>query len=199
MLYQIPPRNSTGKDDIAYWEGFFSDEEIKNILNIPNWEKRSTAVVGGGRGYEANLEIRRSDVAWLNVTPESDWIWKKIVHTVAEVNRRFFRYDLTGCYEAIQLSEYTESDSGHYDWHIDGNVASEAVPRKLSMTLLLSDPSEFEGGDLQVMVSTNKPKTLEAKKGRAWFFPSHTLHRVTPVTRGVRRSLVLWVGGPEFK
>jgi PKHD-type hydroxylase len=199
MLYAIPPRNSTGKDDTAYWEGFFSDDDIKNILQLPQWEKRSTAFVGGGRGNAPNLEIRRSDVAWLNATPESDWIWKSIVHAVAEVNRGFFRYNLTGCYEPIQLSEYSESDSGHYNWHIDSSVVSNTVPRKLSMTLLLSDPSEFEGGDLQVMTGNDKPRTLEAKKGRAWFFPSYTLHRVTPVTKGVRRSLVLWVGGPEFK
>lgn len=202
MLYPIPPRNSTGKDDTAYWEGFFSDDEIQKILELPEWEKRASGYVGGISGQkqgEIRPNARRSDVAWLYVTPEYDWIWNRIVHTVAEVNRGFFRYDLTGCYEAIQLSEYTAANQGHYNWHIDSSVTSNTVPRKLSMTLLLSDPSEFEGGELQVKLGNDNPQTLQAKKGRAWFFPSHTLHRVTPVTKGVRRSLVLWVGGPEFK
>jgi PKHD-type hydroxylase len=67
------------------------------------------------------------------------------------------------------------------------------------MSLLLSDPSEFEGGELQVKTDSDEAITLEATQGRAWFFPSWALHRVTPVTKGVRRSLVIWVGGPPFK
>jgi PKHD-type hydroxylase len=67
------------------------------------------------------------------------------------------------------------------------------------MSLLLSDPNEFEGGELQVKPDSDDIKFLEQKQGRAWFFPSYTLHRVAPVTKGVRRSLVLWVGGPPFK
>jgi PKHD-type hydroxylase len=65
--------------------------------------------------------------------------------------------------------------------------------------MLLSDPSEFEGGELQVKPYSDEVQTLEIKKGRAWFFPSYMLHKVTPVTKGTRRSLVLWVGGPAFK
>ena len=67
------------------------------------------------------------------------------------------------------------------------------------MALLLNDVTEFEGGFFQVKNENDKIKTLEMKKGRAWFFPSYTLHRVTPVTKGIRKSLVIWVGGPPFK
>ena len=67
------------------------------------------------------------------------------------------------------------------------------------MVLSLSEPSEFEGGLLQVKIDNDEPKTLELKKGRAWFFPSYVLHRVTPVTKGIRKSVVIWVGGPAFK
>ena len=73
------------------------------------------------------------------------------------------------------------------------------APRKLSLSMLLSDPSEFEGGEFQVKTDDDNVKQLETVKGRAWFFPSYTLHRVAPVTKGVRRSLVLWVGGPPFR
>jgi PKHD-type hydroxylase len=65
--------------------------------------------------------------------------------------------------------------------------------------MLLSDTSEFEGGEFQVKTNNDEAQTLETKQGRAWFFPSYTLHRVAPVTKGIRRSLVLWVGGPAFK
>jgi PKHD-type hydroxylase len=199
MLYPILPRNSSGKDDTAYWEGFFSEEELDKILALPQWHEQQEAVVSHTLvNGVSDKNIRRSQVAWLQVTSETEWIWRKIANVVGGVNSTFFRFDLTGCYEAMQLSIYKDSDSGCYDWHIDASSYSKGVPRKLSMSLLLSDPSEFEGGELQVQLS-KEAKVLEAKKGRAWFFPSYVLHRVTPVTKGVRRSLVLWVGGPEFK
>jgi PKHD-type hydroxylase len=65
--------------------------------------------------------------------------------------------------------------------------------------MLLSDPSDFEGGEFQVKTTNDDVQTLDYVKGRAWFFPSYTLHRVAPVTKGVRRSLVLWIGGPPFR
>jgi len=198
MLYPIPPRNSAGKDDTAYWEGFFSEEELNTILSLSEWHQPQEAIVGALKSEVVDKNIRRSQVSWLYVTPETEWIWSRVAKTIAEVNRTFFRLDLTGCYEPMQLSMYKHSNEGFYDWHVDASPYSKHVPRKLSMSLLLSDPSEFEGGDLQAQLS-NETKTLENKKGRAWFFPSYVLHRVTPVTKGIRRSLVLWVGGPEFK
>jgi PKHD-type hydroxylase len=199
MLYPISPRNSSGKDDTAYWEGFFSEEELNKILALSQWNIQEDATVSENLfNGVVDKNIRRSQVAWLQANSETEWIWRKIANVVAEVNRTFFKFDLTGCYEPIQLSIYTDTDEGCYDWHIDASPYSNKVPRKLSMSLLLSDPSEYEGGELQVMLSKDI-KVLEPKKGRAWFFPSYVLHRVTPVTKGVRRSLVLWVGGPEFK
>ena len=67
------------------------------------------------------------------------------------------------------------------------------------MALLLSDTSEFEGGNLQLKIDSDKEINVIQRKGRAWIFPSYILHRVTPVTRGVRKSLVIWAGGPKFK
>jgi PKHD-type hydroxylase len=67
------------------------------------------------------------------------------------------------------------------------------------MCLMLGDPAEFEGGDLEVMAGSAAPVTLEQRQGRAWFFPSYILHRVTPVTQGTRRSVVVWAGGPSFR
>ena len=106
---------------------------------------------------------------------------------------------MTGFYEPAQLGLCTGEQQSHYKWHTDSSAKDLNVPRKLSMVLLLSDPSEFEGGQLEIKATNDEPIILEQKKGRAWFFPSYVLHRVTPVIRGTRRSMVLWVGGPEFK
>jgi PKHD-type hydroxylase len=197
MLWQIPPFSSPGKDDFCYWEGFLDDSEINYILSRPEWHNQSDAQIGGGFEGKVDKEKRRTDVSWMFPDQANAHIWEKIANIIWTANRQFFRFDLRGCYEAMQLGVYTEHDQGHYDWHIDSGLETNAVPRKLSMALLLSDPSEFEGGELQIM-RAGVPESVEQKRGRAWFFPSYLMHRVTPVTKGIRRSLVMWVGGPAF-
>jgi PKHD-type hydroxylase len=179
---------------------FLTPEEINKILAMPEWLNVTEAGIGGsGEHSEINKNIRTTDVGWVWLNQDTAWLWERLAGVIADVNAQFFKFDLTGCYEAIQLGVYKDSDKGHYNWHIDASPNDKHAPRKLSMSLLLSDPSEFEGGELQIKTCNDEIQTLDMVKGRAWFFPSYTLHRVTPVTKGVRRSLVLWVGGPEFK
>jgi PKHD-type hydroxylase len=200
MIYPIPPRNIPGKDHLAYWEGFLSDEDINLLLAQPEWLKLQAGCVGGGGGATIiNDSLRANQVAWIGMKPEVAHIWDKLATATAEINRQFFHFDLTGFYEPMQLGLYTEQQRGHYNWHTDAAPSDLHTPRKLSMAMLLSDPSEFEGGEFQVKTHTDEVQTLECKKGRAWFFPSYTLHRVAPVTKGMRRSLVLWIGGPAFR
>jgi len=196
MIYPINPVNGFGKEEMAHWDGFLTEEEINLLLAQPEWLATETACVGDGN---VNNDIRKTQVSWIGQKPELLHIWEKMAKVVAEVNRRFFQFDLNGFYEPMQLGVYSADSSGHYDWHTDATAQDRHVPRKLSIALLLSDPSEFEGGEFQARVSSDEALTLETKRGRAWFFPSYVMHRVTPVTRGVRRSLVLWVGGPPFK
>jgi len=200
MIYPIPPRPIPGKDHMAFWEGFLTTEDINLLLAQPEWLNLGSGCIGGAGGAsEVDPSIRASQVAWVGGKPELQQIWGKLADAVAEVNSRFFHFDLTGFHEPMQLGLYTEQQQGHYNWHIDASPTDRSAPRKLSMAMLLSDPSEFEGGEFQVKTCDDTAQTLECKKGRAWFFPSYTLHRVAPVTKGVRRSLVLWVGGPAFR
>lgn len=201
MIYPIHPRNNFGKDDSAYWDGFLTDDEMKYLLYHPVWKNVDDAYVGGDMNSEGviNKQMRRTDVSWLGIDEENQPLWEKITNVISEVNRRFFQFDLTGCYEPMQLGIYKAGDNGHYDWHTDNSVNDVRIPRKLSVSISLSEPYEYEGGELQIKANTDTPIVLENIKGRAWFFPSYMLHRVTPVTMGVRKSLVLWVGGPQFK
>lgn len=203
MFAALPPRNSVGKSNFAYWENFLDARDIQTILDLPEWNNLSPGVIGGAHAGVPSFidnKIRKSNVAWLGRTSGVEHIWQKIAHATTEVNSRFFKFDLRGMYEPAQLTFYTSEHQDFYTWHIDGGLDDVGVvPRKLSMTLLLSDPSEFEGGEFQIKTVSDNPITVEQKKGRAWFFPSYHLHRVTPVTRGIRKSLVLWIGGPEFK
>ena len=92
----------------------------------------------------------------------------------------------------LQYTEYDSKKEGHYDWHIDIGEG-EYAGRKLSVVLLLND--DYEGGELEIWEKGFVPKG----KGNLFVFPSYLLHRVTPVTEGIRKSLVLWTSGPTFK
>jgi len=200
MIIPIYPKNNFNKDIVVYWENFLTEDDINKILSLPEWDNLNNGKIGNSiTNQKINLNIRNTEVSFFSYTEETKDIWIKIKDTIEEVNRRFFHFDLTGCYEGAQLGLYDGNKKGHYNWHIDGTVYDLNVPRKLSMVLSLSEPSEFEGGLLQVKIDNDEPKTLELKKGRAWFFPSYVLHRVTPVTKGIRKSVVIWVGGPAFK
>lgn len=199
MIFPIEPRNIFGRDSIAHWQDFLSPDQINQILALPEWLETSCAQVGGHNGGVVSEETRRTDVGWMGVTQETLPIWQSISSAVSDVNRRYFHFDLTGCYEPAQLGLYTAKDQGHYNWHMDASMCDSKTPRKLTMVMSLSDPSEFEGGELQVKIGNDEAQVLELARGRAWFFPSWVLHKVTPVTKGVRRSLVLWAGGPAFR
>jgi PKHD-type hydroxylase len=199
VLFPVKPKHSPGKDVYAYWENFLSDEDINYILEQSNNETQPAAIGGNNNEMVINKTIRSTELSWIQLTNENMHLWEKISEAVSRVNAEFFKFDLSGFYEPMQLGVYKAESNGHYDWHIDASNTDINTPRKLSMALLLSDPLEFEGGELQIKINSDKPISLELKKGRAWFFPSYILHRVTPVTKGVRKSLVLWVGGPEFK
>jgi PKHD-type hydroxylase len=200
MIYPIPDRVTYGQEELAFWDGFLTQEDINFILAQPEWLQTESACIGGLGGMsEVNPDVRETKVGWIGARPDLEPLWSKLAGVVAEVNRRYFHYDLTGFHEPMQLGVYTAQAGGHYDWHADASSQDKGVPRKLSVAILLSDSSEFEGGEFQVKTTNDEARTLEIKKGRAWFFPSYMLHRVAPVTKGVRRSLVLWVGGPPFR
>ena len=112
-------------------------------------------------------------------------------------NISFYGFDLFGFVEDMQFTIYDSETYGHYTWHIDMSEASPST-RKLSLVLQLSDPSEYEGGELQTM-NSKEPSVIDKKKGLIAAFPGWALHRVTPVTSGIRKTLVVWIAGPQFK
>ena len=112
--------------------------------------------------------------------------------------------DVSWLYE-IQLTTYQGSDEGYYDWHQDCFLTQDSpYQRKLSFIMQLSDPSEYEGGDLMFTRQYSKGWDTEKaqiikQKGTVIIFPSFYTHQVTPVTKGTRRSLVSWIEGPAWR
>ena len=184
------------KDDVL------TDEEIRFLISSVeiNEGRYDQGKVGGGQagGYEPS--IRRSLVSWLDPNDKSvEFFHKKIISTFTEINQQHFRYALTGL-ESTQFTKYVEEDASYYNWHKDEESTGfkPSYTRKLSGVLFLSDPKDYEGGELQICNGPEDVITIEPKKGRMVFFPSFTIHKVNPVTKGVRYTAVNWARGPAF-
>lgn len=143
-----------------------------------------------------NLSIRSSKVYWLPKTQKFMDVYSALFNMVGQANGVFFNFRIDSINSRVQYTVYDETFKGHYGWHLD--VGPSNSRRKLSVVVQLSDPSEYEGGELQIQTGEVSPITAEKEKGTVIIFPSYLLHRVTPVTKGTRRTLVLWVEGPPF-
>lgn len=178
-------------------------DDIKKIAL--NYEESDGAVGGllGVRGPDVNTEVRRVKQRWLPINFEET----KKIHTLCmeifeEANRRCFGVDIDKVFEMF-YGEYHAADKGFYREHKDASLGSsgEVYDRKLSMTIQLSDPDEYEGGDFVFYDSSfeHPDKELLRQKGTAFVFPSILLHGIQPVTKGVRKCLVAFIEGPAWQ
>ena len=177
----------------------FSPEQCQNIIDMGHQQKQEEARVGtkeGSKEGKHDTKMRITTVSWIpfKAMPE---MYKILDRTMKQVNGNHFGYEGMTITEPAQFTEYPKG--GFYDWHMDAEVNCHYEPpvRKISMTILLSPQTEFEGGDLEFMTEGNKPPQL--LQGQAIFFCSLIRHRVSKVKKGIRRSLVMWFGGPPFK
>ena len=195
MQYMLTPYTMP-IEPFVWWENAFTEEEL-NYLQQMAKNSNSKAQVGTGENVpedELN-KIRRSRVSWVNNSKDTRWVFMKLADVASKLNAQFYGFDLTGFGEPLQLTNYDQSEHGMYGWHQD---YGGRVSRKLSLVLQLSDPAQYEGGNLQVMTDGN-PQTVRKQRGLIAAFPSYVVHQVTPVTQGSRQSLVAWVSGPAFK
>lgn len=182
-------------DHVSTWAHqtqLFSKQECESIIQYANLNCKFNALVGNNNLDE---NIRKSDINWFYRGHETSYIYEKISNAIKNLNEQFFKFDLIGFCEAMQFSEY-KSPGGHYSKHIDQTYKNQV--RKLSVVLQLSDPNNYEGGDLEIYISDN-PQTMIKEQGSLILFPSYVLHKVNPVTKGTRYSLVSWISGPNFK
>jgi len=168
----------------------FSKEECEKIIKIAKDTGMEEATTHDGK-----KDIRVSNVSWLYPIEDLDWAYRKITDTVLHLNERYFKFDISGFNEGFQFTNY-KAPSGNYGKHVDR--AHNFVIRKLSLSVQLSDPKDYEGGDLRLYES-DKAKVMQKEQGTLILFPSFILHEVMPVTKGERNSLVAWVTGKQFK
>jgi PKHD-type hydroxylase len=176
----------------------FTEEELQKIeqyCSSKSLNKASTV------GSDSNARV--SNNCFNDVDQENAWFINRINQAVEHANKVFYNFDLYG-YSFFQYAEYEGSLSGKYDAHTDLIFGKDKPgymvdTRKLSLSLLLSEPEkDFIGGEFFIHLSGN-PALHALRKGQMILFPSFMLHGVSPVLSGIRKSIVIWVEGPKFK
>lgn len=175
----------------AYWNNVFSKEECLKIIEIG----KNKGLIEGTTFGDNKDNVRDSKITWLYPTDNMDWAFRRCTDIITNLNDRFFKFDLHGFNEGFQFTNY-KAPSGKYGSHVDRGYNSAV--RKLSVSIQLSDPSEYEGGEL-FLYEGEEGTPMDKSQGTLVVFPSFILHEVKPVTKGERNSLVSWITGPNFK
>ena len=172
--------------------GFLSGAEIHELI-AEHAPLLTAAKLGVGA---TDSEVRRSQVVFFGAERKYQWLYERVWAAAQQCNRQFFGVDIAGVEPNIQLGRYDAADRGFYNWHTD--FGDFRPLRKISVSIQLSDPADYEGGDLELLFD-HQPHKLEKARGSFIAFPSFMLHRVAPVTRGTRWSLVAWILGPRWR
>ena len=198
-IYRLSPSPNFGVGEVVYetWEDGFTPEECDRIIQYGESLSPQSSVVGVTDETQ-NVEeaIRKSKNSWIGLNSETEWIYARLGNILRCMNGMHWRFDINGFHEDLQYTVYHD-DNSFYRWHVDNMMMSDMPPRKLSISVQLTDPEEYDGGELKV--NDGEIHTIANDRGLVTIFPSYILHRVTPVTRGTRRSLVVWANGPGFR
>jgi PKHD-type hydroxylase len=172
------------------WPAALTHEQIDTITAAALDQPAHDATIFSSA--ETLQGIRSSTIRWV----PDEWIKDVLWDYIQQANSKAFHIDVQNDAE-IQFTEYHATQAGHYDWHHDVNWnGSTASDRKLSVTVQLSDPSEYEGGNFEF--DELKTNADFSSRGSVLIFPSYLRHRVSPVNKGTRRSLVAWFTGPRW-
>jgi PKHD-type hydroxylase len=178
-----------------YFKNVFNNAEIEKLKELA----MNYPIVQGTVNGNIDTSYRLSEIRWLQYNNDTEYLYKQCKNLLTNANKKMWNFHVTNIKEPLQFGEYKsnpDGENGKYDWHMDigkGGIST----RKLSMSIQLSDSSEYEGGDLEFMIHRNIIKAPR-DKGTVIFFPSYLTHRITPVTSGKRQSLVTWFHGPPF-
>ena len=194
---------SVNSENWYFVEPVFENEMVNFIhaLASKSIEQEGTEVNFRGEKLPSDPTNRSCSLCWIRDLQ----VYEILMDAIEKINDNNWRYNITGI-EDLQYTIYREQGEQHYDWHSDpiNHKDLNAPYRKVSCSILLSDPEDFEGGEFEFMSIDTTSQTGAAfqpsffnTKGHGLFFPSHVFHRVKPVTRGTRRSLVCWFTGPR--
>lgn len=187
-------RSNLNHTNYYYYASAFTPSEILQIKELGDKMPKQKAVTGSSDVAQFS-DYRLSEISWIPEMNESEWLYEKIAKYAVAANKEMWDFDIWGFPDDLQYTTYY-GDGGHYDWHVD--LGPGMSNRKMSVVLQLSTAEEYDGGELQINIGSDV-MTVKKELGLLCFFPSFLLHRVTPVTSGVRQSLVTWLGGNNLR
>lgn len=190
--FQIPVTNT--QFSVVSWETKLSDEQCDAILSFAkDLESQVGGVVRSEHQHETDRQVRNVSVKTITVD-DMPWLYDLMYTYIDDANSKFFKFDIYGLHESMQLLHYGEDiGGGHYDWHMD--CGPGIANRKITVIVQLTDPSEYEGCEVEVM----SHGILDKARGSVYAFPSYMMHRVLPLISGHRECLVMWVNGPTYR
>ena len=190
------PSELNDPQNYYYYEKGFSDDELNKIYkDVATLDFVQASTIDAA---SVNKQIRSSSVKWVPKTQQWVWLYEKLMNMAIEANNTLWKFNLYTILDDIQYTEYYATEDGHYTWHQDFGPGKPSL-RKVSITVQLSGPDEYEGGDLEYWQGGYSITKAPKDRGVVFVFPSYMMHRVTPVIKGTRRSFVLWVGGEHYK
>jgi len=189
---------------VATAEPVLTPQQCDELIRIGQSEPKIKATIGTlVNTTKLDESYRKSIISWIPFAKALP-IYQVIRQWMEVTNNNYFGFDTVQLSEQGQYAEY--SKGGFYNWHMDSSIEMKLMPtvRKISMTLLLNDSKDFEGGDLEMWCGDTfsadpESNKFKLKQGCAVFFASFLLHRVTPLIKGNRKSLVAWFGGTPLK
>ncbi|WP_341365913.1 2OG-Fe(II) oxygenase [Yoonia sp. BS5-3] len=167
------------------------DHIVAAISNIPTYD-----ALLAGRNRDHNL--RHAELVWMDDVGDLSWVMTRLIELVSHSNKHQFDFDVREFAESPQVAKYDAAKGGHFAWHSDIGHGLAASKRKLTLVLQLSNPDTYDGGDLEIRPSA-QIQMANRMQGSVSVFPSFALHQVTPIKRGIRRSLTVWAHGPPFR
>ena len=190
------PQEEVDLQNYYYYNEGFNKTELDKVYK--GVDALPFVQAGVAQENSVDKKIRSSSIKWVPKEANWEWLYEKMMNMALEANKALWHFDLISIMDNIQYTEYYASEGGHYGWHQDigpGWLSN----RKISITVQLSGPDEYEGGNLDYWQGGEGHTTAPKGKGTVFIFPSYMMHRVSPVTKGTRRSFVLWVGGQHYK
>jgi len=189
------------KYEWVYYVSNISETSINNIVERGLSKQLNNGTVANEQSAQTvDTSYRRSKIHFFDEELDQD-LFNLVYRLGVNSNNFNFGFDIN-LLQALQFSIYDSKDKGKYDWHKDTDWTSQDMyHRKLSVVIQLSNSDEYTGGELEIENAnfTSKEKADMRKKGSVIVFPSFITHRVTPVTKGKRMSLIGWLVGAKFR
>ena len=177
--------------------GAFTAKDCERVISLSKQIQPAKSTVDG----KSKPEYRQVKVWGIHYSESTKWLWERLTKSVKYANYKWWNYDIYGILDPLQILCYDASNNqqnirDHYSKHLDNGDLY--YHRKISVSIQLSEPQDYEGSELKLYTSREAEK-LPKSRGTMVLFPSFVLHEVTPITKGKRWALVCWVSGPQFR